>query len=602
MAALAGTGGCAVCRAANAEIEEPNNMNSLVTLAEQSGFTQTGRIDEVDRLCAALCEAWPEAVRPIDFGRSAEGRTLRALIVSRSGALSAEALHERRIPVLMIQAGIHPGESDGKDAGFIALREMLAREAAPHALAQIALLFVPAFNTDGHERVGRWNRPNQNGPEITGSRATAQNLNLNRDYTKADTPEMRALLALINAWDPLICADLHVTDGADFEPDVSIQVEPINQGDPTLRSGGVQLRDELIAKLAAQGSLPLPFYPDLFETDNPASGFVLTVYSPRFSTGYFPQRNRFTVLVETHSWKPYAHRVRVTRNAIVGLAELAAEHGAAWLASVRAADSAACELGATPLCLDYRSGWREQAAGKAAATDTNDAELIDFRGYAYTRKHSEISGTLATVYNPGSPQIWRVPYRSRVEPSLIVQAPRWGYFLPQAYAREIGARLENHGIITSAIPKALQTAALEQFRTTEISFSTQPFEGRMRAAISGQWLRLDRDIEPPALFVPVAQPLARLIAALLEPQAPDSFAAWGFFNACFERKEHMEPYVAEVIAHEIHVADLPLRAAFERRLNDDPAFRVDPAARLEFFCRHHASWLERLNGYPIYRA
>ena len=95
-----------------------------------------------------------------------------------------------------------------------------------------------------------------------------------------------------------------------------------------LFESGRELRDELIDKLAAQGSLPLPFYPDLAKTDDPASGFLLTVYSPRFSTGYFPQRNRFTILVETHSWKDYAQRIQVTCNTIVGLAELVAT---AWI-------------------------------------------------------------------------------------------------------------------------------------------------------------------------------------------------------------------------------------------------------------------------------
>src|SRR5215831_2221457 len=173
-----------------------------------------------------------------------------------------------------------------------------------------------------------------------GWRTTAQNLNLNRDYMKADAPEMRAMLQLLNEWNPLVCADLHVTDGADFEPDISIQVEPIHQGDPSLFASGVQLRDELIAKLSKQGSLPLPFYPDFYETDNPESGFVLTVYSARFSTGYFPARNRFTVLVETHSWKNYATRVRTTRNTIVALTELIALHGARWQEQTRKADAA----------------------------------------------------------------------------------------------------------------------------------------------------------------------------------------------------------------------------------------------------------------------
>src|SRR6202041_3748723 len=200
--------------------------------------------------------------------------------------------------------------------------------------------------------IRRWNRPNQNGPVETGWRATAQNINLNRDYMKADTPEMRAMLRLIDAWDPIVCADIHVTDGADFEPDISLQAEPINQGDPQLFESGRELRDDLIDKLAAQGSLPLPFYPDLAKTDDPASGFLLTVYSPRFSTGYFPQRNRFTVLVETHSWKDYAHRVRVMRNTITSLAELVGARGRNWLELAHQADQAAVKLAGAGVPLD----------------------------------------------------------------------------------------------------------------------------------------------------------------------------------------------------------------------------------------------------------
>ena len=241
----------------------------LITLAEESAFRHTGRSDEVARLCAAFVERWPDAVRQLEFGRSAQGGTMRALLVSRADV--------RSVPLLMLQAGIHPGESDGKDAGFIALRELLSGSAAAAALERIGILFVPAFNLDGHERCGRWNRPNQNGPEETGWRTTARNLNLNRDYTKADSAEMRALLGLVRSWDPLVCADLHVTDGADFQPDISLQAEPINQGDPRLYGAGRDLRDALIARLAAQGSMPLPFYPDLAVTDDPASGFLLTV-------------------------------------------------------------------------------------------------------------------------------------------------------------------------------------------------------------------------------------------------------------------------------------------------------------------------------------
>jgi Zinc carboxypeptidase len=568
----------------------------LATVAEQSGFRSTGRTDEVERLCEAFALQWPDAVRRIEYGRSAEGRPMLALLISRADP--------HKVPVLMIQAGIHPGESDGKDAGFMTLREILRGKTSPGVLERIAILFVPAFNVDGHERVGRWNRPNQNGPEETGWRTTAQNLNLNRDYMKADSPEMQAMLGLLCEWDPIVCADIHVTDGADFEPDVSLQAEPINQGDPQLFESGRELRDQLIDKLSAQGALPLPFYPDLAKTDDPASGFLLTVYSPRFSTGYFPQRNRFTVLVETHSWKSYAHRIRLTCNTIVGLAELMARHGSRWEVEAHQADEDAIRIGGSDVTLDYSSGWREPtlpAGTFSAGPDATGAEIIEFRGYAYTREPSPISGDLVTVYDPTTPQIWRVPYRGRVEPALVVRAPLGGYVIPAGFSQQIGGKLAFHGISFEPVPELIEGVRAEVFRAVQVSFSTAPFEGRMRATFTGNWTRETHNIAAGALFVPIAQPLARLVLALLEPQAPDSFAAWGFFNACFEQKEHMEPYVAEQIAREMLAQDPRLGAEFDSRLARDAAFAASPAARLDFFSSRHASRDERYNLYPVFR-
>jgi hypothetical protein len=577
---------------------------SLLTLAERSEYKQTGRTDEVARLCDAFAREWPEAVRVIEYGRSAEGRPMLAMIVSRTGALTAQEIRRRSLPLLMLQGGIHPGESDGKDAGFIALREMLSGAAAPGALDQLAILFAPAFNVDGHERVGRWNRPNQVGPEEMGWRATAQNLNLNRDYTKADAPEMQAMLRLIAEWEPLICADLHVTDGADFEPDISLQVEPIHQGDPALYATGVKLRDQLIDKLSAQGSLPLPFYPDLAEADDPASGFHLTVYSPRFSTGYFAYRNRFTVLVETHSWKDYATRVRVTRNTIVGLAELVLAHGAHWLAEATRADARASALAGKEVTLDYAAAWREPTkrldAAHEAQTEDPNVTTIEFRGYAYSRTPSPISGEPVTVYDPKTPQIWRVPFRKNTAPSLVVKAPGAGYIVAAGHAREIGERLAAHGIATQPLDRVL-TVQAECFRATSVEFARAPYEGRMRATLHGEWRPEQQTISAGCLFAPISQPLARLIMALLEPQAPDSFAAWGFFNGWFEQKEYLEPYVVEIIAKEMLQKDAALAAEFRRRLENDADFAANAAARREFFQRRHASWDQRFNLYPVYR-
>ena len=559
----------------------------LTTLSERSGFLKTGRYDEVIALCHAFQAAYPGVVRCFEFGRTPEGRPMMALAASRSGALDPQAARAANLPVLLVQGGIHAGEIDGKDAGFLALRQALEGKAARGALDRQVLLFVPVFNIDGHERFGAWNRPNQRGPEQMGWRTTAQNLNLNRDYLKADAPEMQAMLSLVNDWDPLAYIDLHVTDGAKFEHDVSIQVEPVYAGDEALRAAGKALRDGVIDRLAAQGSLPLPFYPSFVTYDDPTSGFEDSVSPPRFSTGYFLLRNRFGMLVETHSWKDYPTRVRITRNAVVALLELVARNGRQWQALARAADARAAALGGHAVALDYKAG--------------SQARMIDFRGYHYTRTPSEVSGALMTRYDDSRPEIWRVPLRDDVRPTLEVVAPTGGYIVPAAHAAWVGAKLRQHGVDFRVLVQALPRHAVQAFRASKTEFAARPMEGHQRLAVTGAWSAETRDIGAGALFVPTAQPRARLLMALLEPQAPDALAAWGSFNNAFEQKEYMEDYVAEDVARQYLARDPALAAQFAARLREDPEFAASPAARLQFFARRHESWDERYNLYPVLR-
>ena len=559
----------------------------LTTLSERSGFLKTGRYDEVIALCHAFQAAYPGVVRCFEFGRTPEGRPMMALAASRSGALDPQAARAANLPVLLVQGGIHAGEIDGKDAGFLALRQALEGKAARGALDRQVLLFVPVFNIDGHERFGAWNRPNQRGPEQMGWRTTAQNLNLNRDYLKADAPEMQAMLSLVNDWDPLAYIDLHVTDGAKFEHDVSIQVEPVYAGDEALRAAGKALRDGVIDRLAAQGSLPLPFYPSFVTYDDPTSGFEDSVSPPRFSTGYFLLRNRFGMLVETHSWKDYPTRVRITRNAVVALLELVARNGRQWQALARAADARAAALGGHAVALDYKAG--------------SQARMIDFRGYHYTRTPSEVSGALMTRYDDSRPEIWRVPLRDDVRPTLEVVAPTGGYIVPAAHAAWVGAKLRQHGVDFRVLDQALPRHAVQAFRASKTEFAARPMEGHQRLAVTGAWSAETRDIGAGALFVPTAQPRARLLMALLEPQAPDALAGWGSFNNAFEQKEYMEDYVAEDVARQYLARDPALAAQFAARLREDPEFAASPAARLQFFARRHESWDERYNLYPVLR-
>lgn len=563
----------------------------LRTTAEQTGWRRTGRYDEAVRLCEAFPKAYPGKAACERFGTTPEGRPMVALVVSPDGVLAPEEARAKGRHVVLFQGGIHAGEIDGKDAGFQALRDLLDGRIAKKARSRITVVFVPVLNVDGHERFGPNHRVNQVGPEEMGWRTTAQNLNLNRDYLKAEAPETAAVLGLLERWDPIVYVDLHVTDGARFRHRIAYLVEPIDIGDPGMRKAGRQLRDGVVRALSRKKHLPIgEFYPSFREDDDPTSGFEVYAAPPRFSTAYWARRNRIGVLVETHSWKDYATRVRATYDSIVATLEQTAAHGDAWAKAAAAADRAA-EAGALAAA-DYALDWKP-----------GGAETIAFQGVAYERRPSEVSGGTWTVYHPEKPEVWRVPLHGALVPSLQVAAPAkgGGYVVPAAQASWVEAKLRVHGLRWTRIEKPLPGHPVEAFRASATEFGAKPFEGRQTLRVEGSWSPGTQDLPAGSLFVPIAQPRARLVLEMFEPMAADSLLAWGFFNAHFERKEYMEGYVAEEVARTMLARDPALKAEFEARIAADEAFARDPRARLDFFYRRHPSWDARLDLYPVMR-
>jgi Zinc carboxypeptidase len=564
-----------------------DEASGLQTEAERSGLKRTGRFDEVQKLCAAYAARWPADVRCFEFGRTPENRPLLALVASTDGTLDPATVRTRKRPVVLFQGGIHAGEIDGKDAGFIALRELLEGRAGREALARTTVLFVPVFNVDGHERFGAWNRPNQRGPEQMGWRVTAQNLNLNRDYMKVETPEMRAMMALLNEWDPILYADLHVTDGAQLREDLSVEIEPGHGFDLEFGRTGHAARDAVIERLQRAGFRALPFYPEFVVADQPESGVAFEVRSPRFSTSYWATRNRLGALVETHSWQDYPRRVAATRETILAMVDLAARDGAEWLAAARAADDRAAALACKPVALSFKN--------------SDAVRTVELLGYHFSREPSAVSGKPWIRYDTTRPETWRVPLRTEVVPALTVTAPATGYVVPAAHAGWVSEKLAAHGIEFRRLGSAERASAVQVFRASQVVAEKGTFEGRAVLAVEGEWTDEQRDIDAGALFVPIAQPKARLVMSLLEPQAPDSLATWGFFAAAFERKEYMEGYVVEGVARDMLALDPALKTEFEQRLQTDADFAASPSERLDFFYRRHPSWDERFNLYPVYR-
>lgn len=559
----------------------------LITTAEKSGWLTTGRHDEAVRLCRDLARVYPASARCDRYGVTPEGRDLVYLVVSQDGVLSPEEAARRRRPVILVQAGIHAGEIEGKDAGFALLRDILDGTVAGEPLTAVTVVFVPIVNPDGHERFGPAHRVNQRGPAEMGFRATAQNLNLNRDYVKVDAPEMAALLELFGRWDPVVYVDLHTTDGAKFEHDVAVLVGPLGARPDGLERTAKALSDALQARLTAMGHLPLDFYPSFDESDDPTSGFTAGDPPARFSQAYASARDRIGVLVETHSWRVYEERARAMRDLLLALLERAASDAPAWRTAIDGAAVAATRLGGTDVVLVTQG----QPEGR----------MIDFRGYAYERRSSEISGGTWIVYDEQTPQVWKVPLRDVVAPAVTVKAPRGGYYVPAAYAALVAPRLEAHRVAFSRLTRPVTVDDGQVFRASAVTYAP-PFEGRTRATIEGAWTPEPVTLGAGALWVPIGQRGARLALHLFEPTAPDSFAAWGFFNAVFEQKEYMESYVAEEVARELLAATPGLRAEFDAWLAADAERAKSPRARLDFFYRRHPSWDSNKDRLPIVKS
>lgn len=241
-------------------------------------------------------------------------------------------------------------------------------------------------------------------------------------------------------------------------------------------------------------------------------------------------------------------------------------------------------------------------AGKDVTLAWENTEVshpIDFRGYTYERRLSAVSGGVMIEYDTTKPVTHRIPLFDEVRPSLVLPAPKAGYLVPAAQAETLGALLDTHGIAYSRVSSARRGHAVETSRASEVTFGREPFEGHFETKVKGAWAFDTRDIPAGSLFVPIAQPKARLVMTMLEPTCSESLVNWGFFTTCFEKKEYMEPYVAEQVALQMMKAEPALQAEFLAKLASDATFAASPAARLEFFHRRHPSWDDRLNLYPV---
>ena len=549
-----------------------------ITPAEASGLVRTPSYEETMVWLARLAAAAPQ-IGLTSIGTSPEGRAIVLAIVSKEGATTRAALAANGRPTLFAQAGIHSGEIDGKDAGLMLLRDLTVGGALGALLDRVNLLFVPIFNVDGHERSSPHSRVNQRGPEPSGWRTTSANLNLNRDYSKLDTAEMRAMIAALRTWQPDLYVDLHVTDGADFQYDVTYGWNGRHAHSPAIAAWlDDVLRPELDRALTHAGHVPGAFV-NYVDEKEPTRGVVEWTAPPRYSNGYGDLVHLPTILVENHSLKPYPQRVLGTR---VLLEEMLSTLGARG-AELRAAIAADRALRPAAVPLDW------------AATD--EQATIELAAIRSRVEGSPISGA-PVVRWLGQAASERLPLVRLSRPAVLAARPR-AYWIPPAHD-EVIARLRAHGVEMETLA-APREVAVEMVRLSGVELAREPFEGRVRVTASAAAEARREAMPAGAVRVPTDQPLGDFVVAMLEPAAPDSFFQWGFFLACLQRTEYAEDYVMEPMARAMLAEDPALAAEFEAKLARDAAFAADPRARLDFFYRRTPFYDERAGLYPVGR-
>jgi murein tripeptide amidase MpaA len=550
-----------------------------ITAAEASGFRTTPSYAETIAWLRRLDVASPQ-VALVSLGKSGEGRELWMAVVSAEGAATPEALRANGKPTLLAQGGIHAGEIDGKDAGLMLLRDLTVGGSRRALLERANLLFLPIFNVDGHERSSRFGRINQRGPEAMGWRTTARNLNLNRDYAKLDAPETRRLVAALETWQPDLYADLHVTDGIDYQYDITWG-HPGRHGYSPAIAGWLAetLTPALTRDLAAQGHIPGPL---VFAADpeDLARGLVAWTATPRFSDGYGAARHLPAVLVENHSLKPYEQRVLGTYVLVAGMLESLGRHGAGLRAAV------AADRGRRPA--EVPLSWKASEAPPAT---------VEFKGVGFRHEPSAVSGGRKVVWT-GEPQTLRLPRIVLDQVEASVRRPA-AYWVPAAWG-EVIERLGLHGIRMERLA-APREVEVTMYRVADAKIDPEPVEGRVHVTATPTPEKRRETFPAGSVRVPTDQPLGDLAVLLLEPASGDSFFQWGFFLPVLQRTEYVEAYVMEPMAERMLAEDPALKAEFDKALAADPALAANPQERLQWLYRRTPFFDERWRLYPVGR-
>ncbi len=577
--------------------------NPWITPAEKSDFVSTPDYNETVNWFKKLTAA-SQLLTMVSIGKSVEGRDVFMIIASTEKNISAAAIKKSVKPLLLAQAGIHSGEIDGKDAGMMLLRD-IAFGNKQDLIKNVNFLFIPILSVDAHERSSPYNRPNQRGPENMGWRTNAQNLNLNRDYAKLDTKEIRAVVQVMNEYNPAFYMDIHVTDGADYQYDITFGGIGMQGNSPGIEQWLENVYKPAADKdLTANGHIPGQLLFALNDMDF-SKGNVVIAGGPRFSDSYGNLRHMPSLLVENHSLKPFKQRVLGTYVLLESTLQILAFQAQA-LKEITKKDEA-LRLAKVPMAFKVPQMKNAVNFDRVAELQTVDGPVaapdsLHFLGIASKIVKSPVTNADYVEWL-GKPVTMTIVNYKGTEATDFIIRPK-GYWIP-AYCDDVIARLKMHGIKMEIINQPREVT-VEMYRIENAKFENEdhqllPFEGHMQVNGTTKPEMRKQLFPVGSAYITTDQPLGDLAMALLEPISKDSFFSWGFFLSIFQRTEYMEAYVIEPMSKKMLEESPALQKEFEEKKAADKTFANDQVAILTWFYSKTKYYDDRYLLYPVGR-
>ena len=550
----------------------------LTPFEQSKDKNYTATYPEVIAYYSKLAKIYPQ-MRMIDYGMTDIGKPLTLIVLSRDKVFDPASVKKQNKRVLLINNGIHPGEPEGIDASMMLTRDLLKNNALPK---DVVICIIAVYNIDGNMNRGQ-SRANQNGPVAYGFRGNYRNLDLNRDFIKADSRNALAFTQILNTWQPEVLLDNHVSDGADYQYVMTLIETQKDKQNPLLANYTAKtMTADLYKGMKKSGYEMIPY--GAGESGLPDSGIVSFMETPRFSTGFAAQHNMISYMTETHMLKPFDKRLYASYNFMQQL--------------IRICQRDAKVIGDLRQKVDAEVS-RQKTFGLAWALDESKVDTITFKGYEAGYKTSEVSGLKRLYYDRSKPYTKTVKFFNSYKTIAFADKPV-AYIIPQAWGKVIELFKLNRVVMRQLAHDT--TLDLQMYYIADYKTGQRPYEGHyIHTGVKLNPMDSRVKFYEGDYVVYVNQPINRYIVETLEPQGVDSFFAWNFFDSVLGQKEYFSDYVFEDIAAALLKQNPELRQKLEDEKLKDPKLAASADAQLTFVYRNSLYFEKTYLRYPVGR-